>query len=61
MKIFETLWKVDEQMKDRMGGSKYLAKKFYRLALTLSLKLLRNQYEGGLSAFDTISKELSDE
>lgn len=59
MKTFESLW--DEQMKDRMQGSKYLAKKFYRSALELSLRLLQDQYEGGLSAFDIISRELADE
>ena len=57
MKAFETLW--DEQMKDRMMGSKYLAKKFYHLALRLSLKLLQEQYEGGPSAYDAINREIN--
>lgn len=59
MKAFEILW--DEQMSDRMMGSKYLAKRFYRSALELSLKLLQDQYTGGQSAFDIISKELVDD
>ena len=56
MKEFEILWNV--RMKNRMKGSKYLAKRFYHAALNLSLRLLQEQYEGGPSAYDKISEEL---
>jgi hypothetical protein len=39
----------------------YEQRQAWREALELSLRLLQDQYEGGLSAFDAISKELSDD
>lgn len=57
MKAFYEWWKTNKFGKNNTPGPKDV----WRAALKLSLRLLQDQYEGGLSAFDEISKELVDD